>query len=110
MHVMKLAEPHFTHIKTQKKTFEARINDEKRQLVHVHDLIQFHNTSGTDNTIKEVIDITYHNSFRELIVERGVQNLLPDISSVEEGVNLYESIGSYKNDQWRYGVVCFELK
>ena len=71
----------------------------------------------SDNADKPVIktlitEIKIYKSFREAIEDTGVEKLLPQIKSVEEGIETYEAFddGKYKTDGEKLGVVRFTIK
>lgn len=69
-HHMKLNSSPFTKIKQGKKTIELRLNDDKRKLVHIGDIIEFSNIDNIHRTILcQVINIFHFNSFSSLYKE-----------------------------------------
>ena len=107
-HKMKLNNRPFTNIKNGIKTIELRLNDEKRQLLKVKDLIEFTNKDTTEQMIVEIINIYHYPSFEELYkhfdkVSMGYEEKeLADPKDMEE----YYS----KEEQEKYGVLGIEIK
>ena len=105
---MKLNNRPFTNIKNGIKTIELRLNDEKRQLLKVKDLIEFTNKDTTEQMIVEIINIYHYPSFEELYkhfdkVSMGYEEKeLADPKDMEE----YYS----KEEQEKYGVLGIEIK
>jgi ASC-1-like (ASCH) protein len=113
-HHWHLAYPHFDNVLNGKKIYETRVNDEKRQLIKLGDIIEFtHQTENRQPYSIVVIGIDYFKSFKDAIETSGVKKVLPNVSTVEEGVKLYEAFphktGTFKDGAKKYGVVRFHL-
>ena len=118
-HNMKLIDPYYDLVRTGKKIYEIRINDEKRQKFQTGDFIKIQYRQKQGNLIKPdyIVQITeknLFNTFREAITESGIENVLPNISNLEEGIRLYETLvhrdGTYQEAALKYGVVRFKFK
>ena len=57
-HEMKLNNEPFEKIKNETKTVELRLNDEKRQLLRVKDLIEFTNRNTNEKISKEKSNVS----------------------------------------------------
>lgn len=116
IHQSKLQEPHYSNILNKSKTFEVRVNDPKRQLMQINDIWIFdHDSDKLKPPIKtKIVDRKEFKSFGEAIRYAGIQNVLPNVSTEEEGIRLYESFkhdeGTYKDGAKKYGVVMFKLE
>ena len=113
-HDWHIEDPHFDNILNGKKIYETRVNDEKRQLVKLGDIIEWtHRTENRQPYSIVVIGIDYFKSFKDAIETSGVKKVLPNVSTVEEGVKLYEAFphktGTFKDGAKKYGVVRFHL-
>ena len=60
----------------------------------------------------KIIDKKIYGSFKEAINETGYENLLPNATSKEEAIKIYNAFdnGNYENDAKKYGVVRFTLQ
>lgn len=66
-HKMDLNPSPFSKIESGKKTIELRLNDEKRQLIHIGDEIEFINTEAIEKRLlTKVLSIHRYPSFEEL--------------------------------------------
>ena len=65
-HEMKLNNGPFERIKNGTKTIELRLNDEKRQLLKIKDLIEFTNRTNNEKMLVEIEDLYHYPSFEEL--------------------------------------------
>ena len=57
---MKLNNEQFEKIKNETKTVELRLNDEKRQLLRVKDLIEFTNRNTNEKILVEIERLYYY--------------------------------------------------
>ena len=65
-HKMKLNDKPFTMIKNRIKTVELRLEDDKRQLLKVGDLIEFTNLSTKENITVKIIKLHHYKNFDDL--------------------------------------------
>ena len=114
VHESILESPYYEYIRQGTKIYETRIYDDKRRKMKVGDIWKFKHISDEklpclETSIKE---IKLYNSFKDAIEDTGISQLLPHISSVEEGINIYENFdnGNYKENAKKYGVVRFKIK
>ena len=105
---MKLNNGPYTNIKNGTKTIELRLNDEKRQLLKIKDLIEFTNRETLEQMLVEIENLYHYPSFEELYkhfdkVAMGYKdNEIADPKDMEE----YYS----KDEQEKYGVLGIEIK
>lgn len=105
---MKLQNDPFNKIKEGSKTVELRLNDDKRRLLKVDDVILFTNLSTLEKMNVVIKGLYYFNSFEELY---------KFFSKEEMGYNK-EDKASYKDmleyysieDEKKYGVVGIKIK
>ena len=111
IHQSSLASPYYEYVKNGIKIYELRVYDDKRKLIKINNLWQF-SSNNNESFITKVIDIKTYKSFREAIEDTELQQLLPQISDLEEGIKIYESFdnNNYKINAEIYGVVRFTLQ
>ena len=63
---MKLNNGPYTSIKNGTKTIELRLNDEKRQLLKIKDMIEFTNRETLEQMLVEIQNLYHYSSFEEL--------------------------------------------
>lgn len=107
---LSLQQHYFNAMKAGLKTVEARINSLKFKDLHSGDQISF-----TCNVTHEVIlcrvqEIIVYVSFFEMIQEQGLQNMLPDVATIAQGVAIYESFPGYKEKVKNNGVLAIKIK
>lgn len=111
----KLKDPYFEYVKSGVKTYEVRVNDEKRKKMKVGDIwIFYHNDKQLLPIETYITQITTYKTFKEAIEDTGVEKLLPNVKDINEGIKTYEAFphdeGTYKEGAEKYGVVRFKLE
>ena len=107
-HEMKLNNGPYTNIKNGTKTIELRLNDEKRQLLKIKDLIEYNNRENLEKMLVEIENLYHYSSFDELYkhfdkVSMGYkEDEIADPKDMEE----YYS----KEEQEKYGVLGIEVR
>ena len=119
-HDMKLIDPYYDLVRTGKKIYEVRINDEKRQKFQIGDFINIQYREKYENNlikpdyIVQVTEKNLFNTFRDAITESGIENVLPGTINLEEGIRLYETLahrdGTYQEAALKYGVIRFKFR
>ncbi len=107
-HEMKLNNGPYMNIKNGTKTIELRLNDEKRQLLKVKDLIEFTNRETLEQMLVEIENLYHYSSFDELYkhfdkVSMGYKE--DDIADPKDMEEYYS-----KEEQEKYGVLGIEIK
>ena len=105
---MNLNEKPFNLIKNETKTVELRLNDGKRQLLKIKDLIEFTNRDNNEKMIVEIEDLCYYPAFEELYKHFDKISMGYD----ENEVANYQDMEEYysKEEQSKYGVVGIKIK
>jgi len=101
---MGLQEEYLKAIAEGKKKVEGRLYDEKRQAIKPGDEIVFEN-----KLVCVVKDLRVYSSFREMLEKEGLENVLPGVKSIEEGVKVYRRFYSEEKER-KYGVVAIEVE
>ena len=107
-HEMKLNNGPYINIKNGTKTIELRLNDEKRQLLKIKDLIEFTNIETLEQMLVEIRNLYYYPSFDELYkhfnkVSMGYKE--DEIADPRDMEKYYS-----KEKQEKYGVLGIEVK
>ena len=102
-HEMKLNNGPYTNIKNGTKTIELRLNDEKRQLLKIKDLIEFTNRETSEQMLVEIENLYHYPSFEELYkhfdkVSMGYKE--EDVADPKDMEEYYS-----KEEQEKYGVL-----
>ncbi len=101
---MGLQEEYLRAIAEGKKKVEGRLYDEKRQGIKPGDTIIFEN-----KLMCVVKDVRVYSSFREMLESEGIENVLPGVESVEEGIMVYRRFYSEEKEK-KYGVAAIEVE
>ena len=106
IHKMKLVDFAFKAIKNKEKDIELRLNDEKRQMINIGDVIEFVHVD-TNETIKvEVINLHKYPTFEELFSKFDHKRFgLNDNDEASIMNNFYS-----RKDQKKYGALGIEIK
>ena len=107
-HEMKLNNGPYMNIKNGTKTIELRLNDEKRQLLKIKDIIEFTNRQTLEKILVEIEELHKYPSFEELYKH---------FDKISMGYNENESANPKdmeeyysKEEQDKYGVVGIQIK
>ena len=101
-----LKEPWFSYIKEGKKTIEGRINKGLfRQLQPGKNVIF---TNGYNQVKVKIIGKNEYSSFEEMLKKESLGSVLPNIKSIQEGVNIYRQYFT-EDVEKQYGVVALKL-
>ena len=105
---MKLNNGPFKNIKNGTKTIELRLNDEKRQLLKIKDLIEFTNRETLEQLLVEIENLYYYPSFEELYkhFDKVAMGYKEDEEADPKDMEEYYS----KEEQEKYGVLGIEIK
>lgn len=110
-HAMKLNSPWYEHVVEGRKRYEGRRRTEKTDVICAVDAITFsHATDSTQPTCtRTVVAIHAFDTFRDALDALPLEEVLPDITSVNMGVSVYARFVSLPT-QIRDGVVMLELR
>ena len=106
-HEMKLNNEPFEKIKNETKTVELRLNDEKRQLLRVKDLIEFTNRNTNEKILVE-IERYYYPSFKELYKNFDKVDMGYDADDIADAKDMEEYYSP--EEQSKYGVLGIKIK
>lgn len=111
---MKLDTIYFDYILNKKKIYETRVNDPKRQKIHLLDTVTFkdRNSKRTFKTL--ITELSYFKDFKSAIIDSGLKKVLPNAKTINDGIKLYESFphdeGTFKKGAKKYGVLRMKFE
>lgn len=107
-HIMRLWPAPFRKISEGSKTVELRLNDEKRQLIKINDLIKFVNIDTLDELHVQVLDVKKYPSFKELYINYDKISM----GYEEDEEYSYKDMEVYynKKDIKKYGALAIIIK
>ena len=108
MHEMKLQSEFYYYIKNGSKRIEIRLNDEKRKIIKVNDIIEFRNIENNERFKTKVVELKKYNSFIELLDDNDI-SLLADKSYNKE--KLLKELNNFysKEEQNKYGIIAIKI-
>ena len=104
---MNLQKIHFDTIVAGSKIYECRLYDDKRKKISLFDLIEFRCENKRHKVI--VIELSFFKSFEHALIEKGVNNVLPNVETINDGIQLYHDIECYREGENRHGVLCIKF-
>ena len=109
-HDMKLQSIYFDKIKKGQKIYEIRLNDEKRRIIDVGDVIVFKREPELKESIETIVeDLIYFDSFKEMIDTLPLFKVGFENVSKKEVEDIYHSFYSVENES-KYGVAAIKVK
>ena len=109
MHKMNLQDKYYDFILNGSKRIELRLNDEKRQLIKVGDVIEFSN-SKNDNFSAKVVGLLNYSNFKNLFNDFNI-DILADKSMTKD--ELLSVLGKFytpqKQEEFRVLCIMIEL-
>ena len=105
-HRMRLVDFAFKAIKNQEKDIEVRLNDEKRQLINVGDIIEFSHIDTEEIIKTKVIKLHKFKTFKELFDH--FDNKRIGIKK-EDNYTIMDNFYT-KEEQEKYGALGIEIK
>lgn len=107
IHKMDLWHESFEKIKNKTKTIEMRLNDEKRSIIKIGDIIEFNDTSRGEKIQCEVVNIFRYTDFETLYQNH---NKISIGYSENETANPADMLAYYSEENIKkYGVVGIEI-
>ncbi len=103
------AEPYFTFVKNGQKTIEGRIRKGNYRFLKPGDHVIVYNNEETESVEVLVKGVRNYRSFREMLTNEPLKKILPDVETVEQGLEV--SWKFYTRDQEKkFGVVAIEVE
>lgn len=104
-----LKQPWLGLIRDGKKTIEGRLNRGIFSKLRIGDKVLWLNKHSGEKVLTKIVSLNRYDTFREMISDNGIENILPGIDSIEEGVNVY---GRYYSDedQRENGVIALGIE
>ena len=107
IHKMELERRWFEEMIKERKIVEGRLWDEKRKRIKVGHVIMF--VSENERIFAEVQSIRLYPNFKEMIVNEGLERVLPGVETVEDAIKVYRKYYG-EQEEYKYGVVALELR
>ena len=101
---------YFHAIKIGLKIVEGRPNSLKFKDIAPGDKISFTCVSTHEIIYCTVIAVTGYSNFYEMLDQQGLQNMLPGVNDIQQGVAVYENFPGYREKVKKYGAIAIEIK
>jgi len=98
-------EPYHSFILEGKKTVEGRLNKGKFASINVDDVLELE----PEKIRFSVIEKNIYRSFKEMIEQEGIENVIPDKNNIDEAVDVYYKFYT-KEQEDEFGVVAIRIK
>lgn len=107
---LSLSDPWFTYMKNGKKLYEGRVYRGLPKYIEIGDIITFYLEGEKKDKFSVVVTNKYmFGTFEESLQKLSLNDILPDISSIENGTEIYKKFATI-NTQQKYGVVQIKIK
>jgi len=112
VHIMKINDNAFERMKKGVKKREYRVNDKKRKLVRVGDIIEFQKISNQEEKIQmDVKDINWFHSLNDAISLYFDEDFSDRHSDIKSAINSFYQKGyCTEGEIEKNGMVVFEIK
>lgn len=96
-------EPYLSFILNGQKTVEGRLNKGGFAKIEKGDSLVLENNKF------EIIENKKYNSFREMIISEGIENVIPDKENIDEAVDVYYKFYTKKQEK-EFGVCAIKIR
>lgn len=103
-----LKQCYFEQIKNGEKTIEGRLNKDKFAKFKIGDIITFKDESDNQFDAK-ITNINIFNSFQSYLEKMTIEKCLPNVKTIEEGIEIYRQFYSIEDEQ-KYGIMAFTIE
>ncbi len=105
-----LSEPWFSLIKLGLKTVEGRLDMGEFSKFEINDIIEWTNDNFNKRRIRtKITNITKYKTFEDYLKNKGIDNCLPGIDNIEDGLSVYYKYYK-KKDEEQYGIIAIEFE
>jgi ASC-1-like (ASCH) protein len=101
-------EPWFIYIMNGQKTVEGRLRKGKFLDLKRGDIVTIINSENTRIT-KKIKRVTNYISFSNMIILEGIDNILPGVHTLEEGIQIYRQFYTKEMEE-EFGVIAIEIE
>ena len=109
-HNMKLHPKYFECILNGTKRIELRLNDEKRRLIKIGDLITFYKMPEEKESLTvKVVDLFRYDSFEDILNDYDISLVGDKDDTKEELINVLNNFYT-KEEQEKYGVLGIKIE
>jgi len=106
-----LHKKYLDQIKSGLKIAEGRINSGAFKNVQPDSKIKFFDGKNPQSyVICKIISVRKYSTFRNMLVDLGINNMLPGISDIDKAVKIYDDIPGYRERCRMHGCLGLEIQ
>lgn len=101
----------FKLLQSSTKRFEGRLNDASVSSIRTNDVLIFQTTSS-DESVElacRVVSVTQYADFEHMMAGDRLTQLLPGVTTKQEGLDIYRSFPGYRDGENQFGAIVFEV-
>ena len=106
---MMLTNPWFDLAKSCVKTIEGRLCKDKFAVIKPNDNWIIFNHDKSNHFFVRVKEVIRYNSFEEYLSQEGLKRTLPNIRTIEEGVQIYRQFYTEEQEA-SYGIIAIHFE
>lgn len=111
---LKLKDKYFHLMKSGRKNIEGRTPKDESDSMYddmkVGDTITFTNNTSQEIMLCKILSIIKFQNLKLMFEFIGIENALPDVDSIEEGIEIYNNISNYKARIEKFGIYAIGIK
>jgi ASC-1-like (ASCH) protein len=105
-----VSEPWFSLILLGIKTVEGRLNKNRFKEMKEGDIVEWSNNDfGPRKVVTKIVKKTFYKSFNEYLNSEGIENCLPGINNIKDGLAVYYKYYK-KEDEVEFGVTAIKVE
>jgi ASC-1-like (ASCH) protein len=98
-------------IKQGTKTTEGRIYSGRFKRLNANQIVRFVDKLDHDyNVLCQITGTGRYKNFHDMLSAEGYTTMIPDATTLEEAITVYNSIPSFQERAKRHGVIALRLK
>lgn len=107
-HQCNLKRQYIDFIARGQKTHEGRVDTQYFSNYKVGDIVTW--SAGNTEVTTRITSRRKYSSFREMLLDTGYKNMVPDAKSLDHAVQIYNSIPNYEERARRFGVIAMGVE
>lgn len=110
---LNLKDTYFQAIKNGDKVIEGRTpndeNDKRYDEMISGDTITLTNIETDEELICQILSVSKYPDVETMLNTEGIQNCLPGVTNIENGVKIYHNLEGYKERIKKYGIYAIKI-
>lgn len=101
---------YFDAIACGRKTVEGRVNTEKYKTLQPGMRIGFCAPEGNEVVYCFIEDLRVYQTFKDMLCQEGVENMLPGVDSLQKAIAIYEGFPGYADAVKEFGALAIRIR